>query len=272
MAWKKDDNGALVLDGENPIWVSDSGEEKSVDYLAMSKSLRETSTESRQRKEKLRDLEDKYAVFKDIEDLAAWKAEADKAIETLKNLPDKDKEFEAQLAEKVAAATGTLKAQMADKDKKLAEKDKAIADQTSRLNSLLVKANVQSSKILADRIKPEDRPLIRRELERAGRVDAEGKVFFVYDDGSIIYAGDDSHNATADEAVTLIMEKLGIDPKTKLLSQNDTSGSGGNPNTSGGIHTEPNPWKKETWNLTKQSEISVKDPARAKQLKAAAGL
>lgn len=272
MAWKKDDKGAFVLDGENPIWVTDSGEEKSVDYPAMSKSLREASTESRQRKEKLRELEDRYALFKDIEDLAAWKAEADKAFETVKNLSEKDKEFEMQLAEKVAAATGTLKAQMADKDKKLAEKDKAIADQTSRLNSLLVKSHVQSSKILNERLKPEDKPLIRRELERAGRVDADGKIYFVYDDGTTIYAGEDSHNATADEAVTLIMERLGIDPKTKLLSQNDTSGSGGNPNTSGSINGEVNPWKKETWNLTKQSEISVKDPARAKQLKAAAGL
>lgn len=272
MAWKKDDSGNFALDGENPIWVTDSGEEKSVDYAAMSKSLRDASAESRQRKERLRELEDKYALFKDVEDLAAWKAEADKAFESVKNMSEKDKEVEAQIAEKVAAATGTLKAQMAEKDKKLAEKDKAIADQTSRLNSLLVKANVQSSKILSDRIKPEDRPLIRRELERAGRVDAEGKVYFVFDDGATIYAGDDSHNANADEAIPLLMEKLGIDPKTKLLSQNDTSGSGGNPNTSGGLHNEVNPWKKETWNLTKQSEISVKDPARAKQLKAAAGL
>lgn len=272
MAWKKDDNGNFVLDGENPIWVSDSGEEKSVDYPAMSKSLREANAESKSRKEELRGLNEKYALFNGIEDLVAWKAEADKAFETVKNLSEKDKEIEAQIAEKIATATGNLKAQMAEKNKKLAEKDKALADQTARLNMLLVKANVQSSKILNERLKPDDKPFIVQMLERAGRIDAEGKVIFVYDDGSTIMAGDDAHNASADEAIPLLMEKMGVDPKVKILSPNTTSGSGGNPNTGGGVNMEVNPWKKETWNLTKQSEISVKNPALAKQLKAAAGL
>lgn len=273
MAWEKDDKGNFVAgeDG-NPIWVEDNGDKVSANYGAKCKDLREANAESRKRKEKLREYEEKYALFKDIEDLTAWKAEADKAIETLKAMPDKDKELEAQIAEKIAAATGNLKAQMAEKDKKLVEKDKAISEQTNRLNALLIKANVQSSKVLNERIKPEDKPFIARELERAGRVDNEGKVYFSYDDGTTILAGDDAHNATADEAVTLIMEKLGIDPKTKLLSQNNQSGSGGNPLQPGGFNEKQiNPWGKETWNVTEQNRIMVKDPVLAQRLRQAAG-
>ena len=36
--------------------------------------------------------------------------------------------------------------------------------------------------------------------------------------------------------------------------------------------TPENPWKKETWNLTKQGEITKKDPDLAAKLKAEAGV
>jgi hypothetical protein len=36
--------------------------------------------------------------------------------------------------------------------------------------------------------------------------------------------------------------------------------------------TDDNPWKKETWNLTKQGRIIREDPEKAKALKAAAGI
>lgn len=262
MAWKKDDNGAFILDGENPIWVTDSGEEKSVDYLAMSKSLRETSTESRQRKERLRELEDKYALFKDIEDLAVWKAEADKAFESVKNMSEKDKEIEAQIAEKVAAATGNLKAQMAEKDKILGEKNQIITDQTNRLNTLLVKTAVQSSKTLNEEVNPKFRALVRRELERAGRVDKEGNIYFVNDANAKILAGDDAHDANADEAIREIIKGLGMDDKDFIMSPNDQHGSGAQPNPNGGNF---NPKGKKYSEMSQEEKIAyLKDAANLK--------
>lgn len=273
MAWKKDDSGNFAVDNNgNPVWVTDTGEDKSVDYLAMSKSIRDANFESKNRKDEIRGLKEKLAIFDGIEDLSVWKDEAIKAIEAQKNAPDKDKELEVQIASRIESATNSLKAQMSEKDRKLGEKDKAIKDLTAQLNNMKVRTEVQASKILNERIKPEDRPFIRRELERAGAVDADGKVFFHYDDGSVIY-GDNGLNATADEAITQIIEKLGIDPKTKLLSQDDTTGSGGNANQNGKFNSnQVNPWKKETWNLTEQMKITNNDPALAQRLKQAAGL
>lgn len=233
MAWKKDDSGNFVVDAKgDPIWI-DGTEEKSVDYVAMSNKLKETSAESRTRKEKLREFEDKYALFKDIEDLGAWHKEALDAMEKLKNMPDQTKELEAQIAEKVAAATGNLKAQMAEKDKILGEKNQLITDQTNRLNTLLVKTAVQSSKKLEE-VNPKFRALIRRELERAGRVDKDGNVYFVDDANVKIMAGEDAHDANTDEAIGEIIKKLGMDDKDFFLSPNNTQGSGGQPNPNAG--------------------------------------
>lgn len=262
MAWKKDDKGAFVAgeDG-NPIWI-EGNEERSVDYTKMYDSLKDANAESKKRKEEIRKLEEKFAAFKDIEDLAAWKAEADKAFESVKNMSDKDKEFEAQLAEKVAAATGVLKAQMAEKDKILGERNQLIADQTNKLNTLIVKTAVQSSRTLNEEVNPKFRALVRRELERAGRVDKDGNIYFVNDVNAKILSGIDAHEANADEAVREIIKNLGMDDKDFFMSPNDTSGSGGNPNPSGGSF---NPKGKKYIEMSQEEkEAYIKDVANLK--------
>lgn len=270
MAWKKDDEGHFSADANgNPIWVTDSGEDKPVDYPALTRRISEVNAESKGRKDELRQLKERYAPFDGIEDLAAWHDEAVKAIEAVKNTPEKDKEIEAQIAGRIEAATSALKSQLADREKKIGEKDKSLADMTAKLHAMCIKADVHASKTLAERIKPEDRPLIERELVRAGAVDEDGKVFYRYDDGETIYG--EEGNATADEAIILIMKKLGIDPATKLMSQDDTNGSGGKPGQHGSAPGAKNPWKKEHWNVTEQSRIMLKDPSAAERMRQAAG-
>lgn len=167
------------------------------------------------------------------------------------------------------AATASLKAQLADRDKKLGEKDKSIAELAARLHDTTIRADVRSSKLLHERIRPEDRPFIEREMIRAGAVDDEGKTFYRYDDGETIY-GEDG-NAKIDEAIPLFLKKLGIDPATKLMSQDDSSGSNGKSSPGGGMAGKINPWKKEHWNVTEQCRIGQKDPAEAERLMKAAG-
>lgn len=50
----------------------------------------------------------------------------------------------------------------------------------------------------------------------------------------------------------------------------ESKGTGGKGSQKGGTGDGTNPWKKETFNLTKQSEIFKADPARAERLKAEA--
>lgn len=94
--------------------------------------------------------------------------------------------------------------------------------------------DVQSSRLLNERIKPEDRTLIKRELMRMGAVNDEGKVIYRNDDGDVSY-GDGGNPATVDEALLKILEGMGIDSSTKLMSQNNSSGSGANPGGSSAL-------------------------------------
>lgn len=81
------------------------------------------------------------------------------------------------------------------------------------------------------------------------------------------------------EKVKLDGDKLlGLDDQLKALQQSDPYlfgdsgkvGSGTNPPGAG--DPEVNPWKKETWNLTKQGEVLRSDPAKATRMKAEAGV
>ena len=120
MAWKQDEEGHLVVDANgNPVWNTETGEDKPVDYTGLTKRLSEVNAESKARKEKLRALEEKFAPLAEIEDLAAYMEEAGKAIEMMKAAPDRDKDIEAQVQSRLEAVSGPLKSQLAAKDKGL---------------------------------------------------------------------------------------------------------------------------------------------------------
>lgn len=273
MAWKQDDDGHLAVDTNgNPIWATETGEDKPVDYTGLTKRLSEANAESKARKEKLRALEERFAPLAEIEDLSAYMEEASRAIEMMKAAPDRDKDIEEQVKSRLEAMSAPLKEQIAARDRKLADKDKALADVTAKYHSVTVKTDVLNSKLLNERIKPEDKPFLLRELVRAGTVNEEGKVVYRADDGEVIY-GEDGGPATANEAILAILKNLGIDPATKLMSQDpDTTGSGGIQSRGRSGAGTKNPWKKETWNVTAQNELFLRDRASALNLMKAAGV
>lgn len=233
MAWKKGDNGNLVCDDNgNPVWVNEAGEEKPCDYAALTKRLSEVNIESMKRKEKNRALEAKYAIFDGIEDLAAWKEEALKALEALKNAPEKDKELEAQITARIENATAGLKAQLAARDKTLAERDKLIAEKTAAWRDMAISADVKDSKILMERIRPEFRPLLLREMARAGDLDDKNLIFYKDSQGKPFYNGVDGEYASREQVPLLILKEMGIDTANVLLSNDgDTTGSGSKQST-----------------------------------------
>lgn len=268
MAWDKDESGAILMDGEHPVWVSETGEKRAVDYPALQKRLSEVNAESKQRKDKIRDMEEKYAPVANIEDLNAFLEKAHKAIEMMEAAPDRDKDIEEQVRKRLDAATDPLKSQIAAKDKIIAERDKALAETRARFHRVTIQTDVLNSKLLNERFRPEDRVFLQRELMRAGSVTDDGKVVFHADNGELIY-GESGDTATADEAALHILKALGIDPASKLLSQSNVSGSGA---SSGSHHPggEPNPFAQESWNVTRQMQIAVTNPAEAVRLQQAA--
>lgn len=76
MPWKLDESRKIVTDANgNPVFVTETGEDKAVDYPGLLKRLSEVNVESGTRKQKIRALEEKLALFDGIEDLKAWKDE-----------------------------------------------------------------------------------------------------------------------------------------------------------------------------------------------------
>lgn len=56
-----------------------------------------------------------------------------------------------------------------------------------------------------------------------------------------------------------------------LFEASSGSGAGGGGGGGGGGDTDPNPWKAETWNITKQGQMFKADPEKARRMAAAAG-
>ena len=251
MAWDVDENGVMRLVDGNPVWVSETGEKKTVDYQAMSRRLSEVNAESKTRKEKLRALEERYALLADIEDLPAFLNEANKAVEMMRNAPDRDKAIEEQVKNRLDAMAQPLKAQIEARDRKLAEKEKALSETLARCNSAMVKTDVLNSRLLNERVKPEDRPFIQRELMRSGTVGDDGRVVYRFDGEEMIY-GRNGDAATVDEAALAILKRLGIDPAVKLISQSGASGTGAPP---GGAHGAGGP------KVMRRADFEKLDPA-----------
>ena len=272
MAFKVDENGALAMtEDKTPIWVTETGEERPVDYQGMAKKISELTSEATATKTELRALKEKYGSLSGVENVPEFLEKARQAIEMMEHAPDRDKDIEAQVKTRAEAMSAPLKAQIAAKEKMLEERGKALEDITAKYHTVKVETDVLNSRVLNDRIRPESKPLLVRELLRAGTVTEDGKVVYRADGGEIIY-GEDGSPAGVDEALIAILKRLGVDPATQLMSQNAATGSGANPSVGPGRAGIKNPWKKETWNVTAQSELWLKDRAMALNLMKTAGI
>ena len=114
MPWKRDENDGLAV-GENgdPIWIDEEGNERAVDYQAMSAALSRTNRESADRKSRLREVEARYGALSEIEDFEDWYARAVQALEMMKVLTDNGQSLDDHVAARIGEATGDLREQLA---------------------------------------------------------------------------------------------------------------------------------------------------------------
>jgi hypothetical protein len=217
MPWKMDDNKALVLDANgNPSYITDSGEEKPVDYPAMVKHLAGANSEAAERKAKIRELEKKFEPFKDIEDLDGWHKSALTALETVKGLPEKDKNTEDRIRAQVEAATKPL-------TEKLAQLEQAKKESETRLKQeTIANAFVRSSFVKEKMVDP----AIASDLfSKYFDIGEDGKIFATGMDGKTIFS--DSGVADFDYAMSKLVETHS--GKNYLLKGSDSKGTGAPP-------------------------------------------
>jgi hypothetical protein len=96
MAWKTDENGALVVSEGNPVWIYESGPEKDkeavVEFGKTLNTISSITKESISRKDKLNELKAITTKLEaaGIEDIDSWLEQSKKALETVGNLSDKE--------------------------------------------------------------------------------------------------------------------------------------------------------------------------------------
>jgi Txe/YoeB family toxin of Txe-Axe toxin-antitoxin module len=123
MTWKIKTDGesnSPVFDEQGrPVYIDPEGKELPLDPPAMYQKINRLGAENQKHRSNLEEANQKLQLFKDIDDIAAWREEATKALETVANFNDKD----WMKAEKVEK----LKKDMADAyEKKLGDKEKSI--------------------------------------------------------------------------------------------------------------------------------------------------
>jgi len=87
---KKDGEGGIVYDGEKPVYIDPDGKELALDPPQMYGKIIDLGKESKGHRERADAATTTLKLFEGIDDLSAWKTEADGALETVKNFNEKD--------------------------------------------------------------------------------------------------------------------------------------------------------------------------------------
>ncbi len=219
MPWKKDEAGAFVVDDKgNPVFVLDGGEDRSVDYSAMSKKLSEVNRESAGRKDRIRELEAQLKPLEGIEDVPSFIETARKNAEAVASFDDKQKGTEEAIRVRVDAAVSPLK-------KQIAELEAGKADVEKRLHNAMIDAQFSSSKYANEN-------LISPAMAKA----LFAKNFSINSDGKLVAVGDDGFKVGEDGTFDSMLKELVTNSpfKTAIEKGSPATGSGATQGTPGG--------------------------------------
>jgi hypothetical protein len=224
MPFKRNEDGTLAMDdSNNPIRVDADGKEYPFGDDALDSTLSNLSKATREateRKHKLRDAETQLKHLEGIEDPEKYFKEANKALETVKNLDDK------KLVD--AGEVENLKKSIADSyQKKLDEASESVKQKDDIIYNLMVSSQFAKSQAL-------EKTVLTPDIAEA----YFGKNFKIEDGQVIGYLGDDKiyskespgQLAGFDEALSEIIDKYPM--KEKILKA--APGGSGSPSGGGG--------------------------------------
>lgn len=240
MPWKKDEAGAFVVDDKgNPIFVQDGGEERSVDYSAMSKKLSEVNRESAGRKDRIRELEEQMKAWEGIENIPDFVSTAKKNAEAVAAFNDKERGAEEATQARIKAATTPLEAKVAE-----LEADRArIVDQ---YHASTIRSQFGSSKFVTEELV--SAAMAQELFAKHFSVDEQGQLVGKDSTGNVIYG----ENGPADFDMALREIVKNSPHKAYILKGSQANGSGATP---GGGN---NPTGQKT---IRRSEFEKLDPA-----------
>jgi hypothetical protein len=277
MPWKTEEDGRLaVTEKGNPIWDAD-GTERECDYPAMSRKLQDNAKEATARKERIRALEALTAPLKDagIDDLAAFLKEAEEfkskaaALEGAAGKEDGDRaaSIRAELEKSYLAKENGLKTQLGEYRAKLEAAEKSAAELRDTYHGEKLRRMFQDSAYARDKCNASPGILYALFRDRCG-FDESGAFEGRDSEGNRFY-GPEGAVGKFDEWLPEAV-KAHPDANAYLLKGAAASGAGGAPSSGNGRTV--NPFRKETYNVTRQQTLAAEDPELAKSLAKEAGL
>lgn len=238
--WKKDDNGNIVLKDGNPVYVTTSGQEQTVDGTTISAK----NAEAKQHRERAERAETELKKYEGIDPEIARKA-----IDTVGKLDAK------QLID--AGKVDEVKKQITDQfTAQLAEKDKLLSQRESQLVDMQISGIFKDSDFLRDGI-----AVPRDFVESAYRSNFKienGKVVAYDKAGNQIMSKERlGELATPDEALRLLVESRADKDLIIKADVGNGSGNGGG----AGVRGKGNVLKRSEWDKmapAQQAEAAAK--------------
>lgn len=275
MDWKLkvDDKGIVALDDGKPVYIGPDKKETAFDVPGMYQKIIDLGAENKKRREKLEESSVLLKIFDGIEELPEWKAEADKALETVKNYKDKDW-LRADKVEKLKEDMKDAYNEQLDGAKKsfsLKEEDfkASVGKKDSQIRELMVSNKFATSSYFSGtspktNLPPEIAETYFGNFFKVEEEEKSGKlVLIAYDaKGDQIYSrSNPGEKAEFDEAMTAIFDAYpGKDKLLRSSSGGSGSGGGGASGTGGDLDE------------VKQLEKDYADALKAGNAKAAIGI
>ncbi len=246
MPWKQDENGAVVSQDGQPVWVYEDGDNKGkeapVDFGKTLTSIAKITQESIGRKDKLKEANGTLQLFVDagIEDVGTFVTDGRAALETVANLSDKDildagevDKIKAQATEvydrKIENMTLTHSGEVATLNDTIAAKD-------GNIRNLIIKGAFDRSSFLKDKtvLPPEFAYSHFGNRFSVEEVDGELKGFGLDGEGKkLMSAKNPAEYADPEEAIELLIMSS---PQKDTLLKMEANGSGNQ--GSGDVNTD----------------------------------
>ena len=245
IALEEDGKTAKLSEDGKPIFLDDKDNEVPVDVPSMYQKIIDLGKENKTHREAATTLKESFAIFDDIEDIAAWKAEADKALETVANFNEKD----WLKAEKVESMKRQMKeAHEADVENvrnsfegTVREKDTIINRKDAQIRNLTISANFGMSPLFVGEGKKTTmtpdaaEAIFGRHFEVQEHPDKPEKLIvraYYSPGGEMIYStANPGEPADFNEGMAAIWE---LYPHKNNYIKGDKGGSGGTGGTGGG--------------------------------------
>lgn len=231
MNLKLDENGNVVVQNGQPVYVHDDGKEAPFDAAAAVSKISSLNREAQTHREAKEAAEAKAKAFEGIEDADA----ARKALETIKNIDEGSLLTAGKVDEIKTAAKRAAEEQVAAAAKAAAEREKSLQTDLEtlqgQLHGELIGGSFSRSKLISEKFAiPGD--LVQARFGNAFKIE-DGKVVAYDQSGNKIFSRSrPGELADFDEALESLVDQYPY--KDQILKGSGASGGGANPGGGGG--------------------------------------